>query len=675
MTSTHMHALHYQGYAQALFIVELALITRWFFSNESPPVRGLAAICLIAFLQGCLTFDYVFITAGAAIPLMLLAKAYGRRVDKRAVVVIVIASALSYLTAHLLHFWQVAHLYGSFSAALQDLSVAARHRFGADNDMPYAAKVLAVLITYGQILWFSPTNQHFGPLLVFVSGATCIRWRLNRMEGRNSPFGLRGIAGAGTARPALIRKSYGIAALWLFAMPSHALIHVHFIPRHFFLAYFVAVLDVALRLNAWQTKSQEAGVTIPRKLALDYYLGSFLHVLLKPFTVLLGILLRRDHDLSHCSSVTFIKMLGGGSLVIAYPSLVALRNCPRIRTLRLVTTPAIRPFAEILGVFDEIIVIRETSLAVMAHDSIRALWKLFLCDAIVDLEVHSRLSTVLSLLTCARNRVGFYTSIAFWRKGLSTHLIFCNLSNSIHYFYDQIASLFGAAIPSVDTFREVFTSQLPEPAKRALPAANQIAIAPCCSELGQERQLTGAEWLTILRDRVRIGQVDRNTEIYLMGSPSDRTSLSALGDLISGGLPGVKTHNLAGLSTLAESVAWLQQMNLLFCIDSAMLHFGRLIGVTTISYWGPTSPATRLRPDMVPAEEVFYRPIPCSPCVHVTESPPCNGDSICMRVTAAVHEPVAGLNQSGWWVLTRSRARKPVNWWRSKQPLTAARCL
>ncbi len=385
-------------------------------------------------------------------------------------------------------------------------------------------------------------------------------------------------------------------------------------------------------------------MTLRRKLALDYYLGSLLHVLLKPPTLLLGLLLRRNHDLAKCSSVTFIKMLGGGSLVIAYPSFLALRNCPGIKTLRLVTTPAIRPFAELLGIFDEIIVIRETSLAVMAADSIRALGKLFRCDAIVDLEVHSRLSTVFSLLTCARNRVGFYTTIAFWRKGLSTHLVFCNLSSSIHYFYDQIASLFGGVIPNVDTFREAFTSQLPEFPEKPAPAANRIALAPCCSDLGRERQLTAEQWLAILRDRMRVGQLEGNTEIYLMGSPSDHSFLDALGDLLSSGLPGVKTHNLAGSSTLAESVIRLREMKLLFCIDSALLHFGRLLGVTTISYWGPTNPATLLRPGMVPGEEVIYRRIPCSPCIHVAETPPCNGDNICMRGAAAIGEPAAPLN-------------------------------
>lgn len=377
-------------------------------------------------------------------------------------------------------------------------------------------------------------------------------------------------------------------------------------------------------------------MTLRHKLAIDYYVGSFLHILLKPPTVLMGMLLRRNHDLAGCSSVTIIKLLGGGSLVIAYPSLLALKNSPRIKTLRLVTTPAIRPFAEILGLFDEIIVIRDTSLVSLVVDSVAALRRLFLCDAVVDLEVHSRLSTVFSLLTCARNRVGFYTSIAFFRKRLSTHLVFCNISNGIYYFYDQIAGLFGCTIPAVDVFRPVFNSRLPSREEGPSQSTRRIAVAPCCSDLGKERMLTDKEWLTVLSQRRDTDLSSTNCEIYLMGAPSDSAFLGTLATRVSNEFPGIKVLVMAGRCSLAESVALLAQMDLLFCIDSALLHFARLIGVPTVSYWGPTAPSTLLRPGMVDGEEVFYRRLSCSPCIHVAERPPCNGEGACMRVVAGV---------------------------------------
>src|SRR6202011_5646855 len=168
-------------------------------------------------------------------------------------------------------------------------------------------------------------------------------------------------------------------------------------------------------------------------------------------------LLKRNHNLRDCSSVTFLKMLGGGSLVIAYPALLGLKRAGHITRLSIVTTPAVEPFARVLGIFDEITVIRDEAPHALLLDSVKAIARLFRSEALADFEIHSRLSTVFSVLTCARNRVGFYTHESFWRRDLSTHLLFCNVSNEVYKFYDQVARLFGAAIPDmqecVRTFR------------------------------------------------------------------------------------------------------------------------------------------------------------------------------------------------------------------------------
>ncbi|HEY1183982.1 MAG TPA: hypothetical protein VGE89_07345, partial [Bryobacteraceae bacterium] len=160
------------------------------------------------------------------------------------------------------------------------------------------------------------------------------------------------------------------------------------------------------------------------KLFLDYYFGGFLHAVLRVPTILLGKLLRRDHDLSRCREIAILKLLGGGSLVIAYPALLALRRLPGIEKLTLITTPAIAPFGALLGIFDETVIVRDDrGLPTLAADSARAFRKLFRHDALIDLEIHSRLTTVFALLTVARNRIGFFTSISFWRRHLNTHLL------------------------------------------------------------------------------------------------------------------------------------------------------------------------------------------------------------------------------------------------------------
>jgi hypothetical protein len=56
-------------------------------------------------------------------------------------------------------------------------------------------------------------------------------------------------------------------------------------------------------------------------------------------------------------------------------------------------------------------------------------WKRLFRTGCADFEVHSRLTMVFCLLTCARNRAGFYIMASFWRRNLSTHLLFCHVGN------------------------------------------------------------------------------------------------------------------------------------------------------------------------------------------------------------------------------------------------------
>jgi ADP-heptose:LPS heptosyltransferase len=395
-------------------------------------------------------------------------------------------------------------------------------------------------------------------------------------------------------------------------------------------------------------------VNIRAKLLTDYYVGGTLQALLKPVTVLLGKILHRDHDLARCSSLTFIKMMGGGSLVIAYPALLATKASPQVKQLRLITTSAVKPFAEILGVFDEIIVIRDDSVLTLVGDSLRAIRKVFRCDAIVDLEIHSRLTTVFSVVTCAVNRVGFYTGISFWRQKLATHLLFCNISSGIYYFYDQIAALFGGQAPEMGTCVPAFRRQLGV-AQRTPDAGNlRIALAPCCSELGRERMLQDQEWVDVLGRRCSREDPGRKIEIRLMGARGDRGALDQLAGAIHKAFPNVVTENYAGKTSLAESVRGLAEVDELICIDSALLHFARLLGVPTISFWGPTDPASRLRASDINRDEIHYHRLPCSPCVHVAQEPPCRGNNLCMRFAV---DPDRQLETNPKWIVVA----EPIN--------------
>lgn len=135
------------------------------------------------------------------------------------------------------------------------------------------------------------------------------------------------------------------------------------------------------------------------KQRLDYYLGGLLIGLLRPVVPCLGWLLQRDHAPTVRGDICVIKVLGGGSLVIAYPALLGLRERYPDRELSLICGRAVVPFAETLGIFDRLLVVDDSDpvrLATGTAAAIRGAWRV---DTVLDLEVYSRLSTVLSLLT------------------------------------------------------------------------------------------------------------------------------------------------------------------------------------------------------------------------------------------------------------------------------------
>ena len=348
---------------------------------------------------------------------------------------------------------------------------------------------------------------------------------------------------------------------------------------------------------------------------------------LRPLAKGLGWLLRRDHSLEPREEVAFMKLLGGGSLLIAMPMLLGFRRAyPKVKMV-LITTPAVKPFAELMGpgVFDEYRVIdNRTPLALLAS-SVRALRRTMSADCIVDLEVHSRLTTVFATLTMARNRVGFWLENIFWRRSLASHLIFFNRSSPNFAFYDRVADLFGFPTASrEDCFGAVVAGcGLQQPLSRA----GRVCVGFSCSELSRERMLTPEQWVRVFQDHVR----DEHREFYLLGTRADRPLADKIIGAIAGAFPRLTLSNRCGELSLKASASFLFQSTEFWGIDSSLLHLARLAGLRCLSFWGPTDPAMLLRTSWRVEETVVYRKLACSPCVHTSEDPPCRGDNRCIQ--------------------------------------------
>lgn len=367
-------------------------------------------------------------------------------------------------------------------------------------------------------------------------------------------------------------------------------------------------------------------MTLRRKQVLDFYVGGFLILVLRPIVALVGRVLRRDHALPVRGEICIQKLLGGGSLVLAYPALLGLRRRWPEARLSLVCTPAVVPFAESLRIFDRLLVIDDSRPLRFLWSALVAWSRCFRVDTLVDLEVYSRLSTVFAALTCARNRLGFFLAEAFWRQGLHTHLVFFNRFSGVWFFYEKTVELLGARPASPAECRAHLVAGLPS--RTSSPAEETTCVGCNTSELAPERMLTARQWRAVFAERAA-GSSGRR--FVFLGAASDRALADSICRELEQALPQHRYENRCGDLALPESLAELAAATVYWGVDSALLHYARLFGARCVSWWGPTDPRTRLRPLPGLDEEVVYRKIPCSPCVHVAERAPCRGNNLCIQ--------------------------------------------
>lgn len=343
--------------------------------------------------------------------------------------------------------------------------------------------------------------------------------------------------------------------------------------------------------------------------------------------MLLGKVLHRDHSPTPKGDITVIKLLGGGSLVIGLPALLAIKHKYPDKRLQILTTRSIAQFAKTLGIFDDFLIIDDSTIFTLVNSSFKIIKRLFKTDTILDWEVYSRLTTIFALFTYARNRMGFYREDVKSRTNFSTHLVYFNLYYGSWHFYEELSRLLGCEIPSQEEVRKHFLSVI-QPENKPQDDRVHIGFGHCCSDLSKERMLTAEEWQNFAASELN---KDKKYKIHFFGAPADK----GFGDEIAAKLRelpyDMEFENRCGKTKLLQSIEEMAALDEFWAIDSALLHYARLMGLKIRAFFGPTSPQSLIKPFPNLDEKLYYKQVPCSPCVHATETPPCEGNNICIK--------------------------------------------
>jgi ADP-heptose:LPS heptosyltransferase len=298
-----------------------------------------------------------------------------------------------------------------------------------------------------------------------------------------------------------------------------------------------------------------------------------------------------------------------------------IRNAYRDSKIIFLTFKDNVPMLEILSLADEYLIIDTENPFVLVGSIFKTI---IYChrqkiDISMDMEFYSKFSTIMSFLSGARWRMGFYLA-RFWRNSLVNVPVYFNYSRHILELYGMFAQ--ALQIENQDLYPK--TAVINEEEKNAL--AKELSVKNIsnlrktvglnihASDLALCRRWPLPKFVSLVEQfLIQYGQWD----IILTGVKSEKAYSQEFLSL----LPS-KWHsrviNLTGDLNLKQFLILLSQLPLFITNDTGPFHLAKFTGTHTISLWGPGS-VDLYGPYQKEKEyhDVVYKRYPCSPCLYI----------------------------------------------------------
>jgi ADP-heptose:LPS heptosyltransferase len=360
-------------------------------------------------------------------------------------------------------------------------------------------------------------------------------------------------------------------------------------------------------------------------------------------------LLRRSDGPEKPRRILFLELSEMGSVLIATPAMQKAREALGAEIFFLIFERNVDTL-NLLPVVPEsnIITIRETGLWALAVDSLRFLrWaRRAKIDTVVDCELFSRYSALLTGLSGAKRRVGFHKFHAegLYRGEMMTHRVHYN--GHIHMAKNFIAMVNallapGPEVPYSKTFISDEEIRLPiqpvsEQAQEQMrdlvrqvyphyrPDEHRIVLLnPNSSELLPQRRWEQENFGALATMMV---QEWDDVLVLITGSPGEREEAQQMVQ----GLDHPRIVSFAGMHKLEAITALYHISSVLVTNDSGPAHFSAITPIRSIVLFGPETP--RLYGSMGNTESITVE-LSCSPCVTAAnqKNSACN-DAVCMRL-------------------------------------------
>jgi ADP-heptose:LPS heptosyltransferase len=361
---------------------------------------------------------------------------------------------------------------------------------------------------------------------------------------------------------------------------------------------------------------------------LDRLAGGLACAAISPLAALMRALSRKG--VPEPRRILIVKFFGLGSLLRGWPLLAGLRSRHPKAELHLLTFASNREIARRLDVFSRIRSVDSATPLRLARDLLAHMGGISAAryDVVIDMEFFSNFASLLTALTRAPVRLGYYLREGF-RESLLTRIVAYNPARHITEVYAALGRALGveaaAAEPppirSTPEERRRLDALL---ARRGAGASERLVVLNAASSGLCDERRWPPDRFAWLHDRL----LDRGAgRLVYVGAGAERPLVD---DVLRRCRPGTAL-NLAGETDLGALIALLERAALVVTNDGGPAHLADAVGAPLIVLFGPESPA-HYGP-LGPRAVAFHAGLYCSPCLNAvnTKVAPCGGRNACMQ--------------------------------------------
>lgn len=372
-----------------------------------------------------------------------------------------------------------------------------------------------------------------------------------------------------------------------------------------------------------------------RKQLIDRIVGFLLVILLRVPAFVLETLLRRNHDLSSApppQRIVVAKYIGIGSILQALPMTKSLKEAFPNADIVFLSTKQNKELLSRYDFIDVVWFVDDESIYGLLKSCALLLPRMITAriDVFIDLEVHSHFGSLMTLLSCARNRLGFSRQDTTYKAFMYTHLLYFNNGFPIRNCYLQLARLLNVRplgsneclpFPNVRTHE---TDNVERIIATEIGMKNKgiVALNPNASDLRFERRWGQRKFADLAQHYAMEGY-----QVVMLGAKNERSYVQNIVDQVT--TPHNVVKNMAGIFSLLEFFHFLTKVDLLVTNDSGIMNIGLTMNLPLVLLSGPVDPEQYL----IPRENraYIYKKPYCSPCTHYVHTPPCGGEKYCME--------------------------------------------